>query len=262
MIGLPAIEYFVKNGHITYPQYYEIKMDLKEHEQKKFPDILIEYGIYNERQIAEIMAAYFGVPFFDIEKWAESDETKKELMKDVPLTVAKKYCACIVGWQGRRFVVVTDEPHNFEMMDTLRGFTGHDIVAKMGVPSAILKEIDKVYGVKEPEPPDEDDDEEEEETITIEKAARYFNVGLCKVAEVNPPKKLLKKIPYETAVKYCCFPISDHGDTVYFAADNPTKTETYDALKELVGGKVVFRLAGWKDILKKIDQLYGKDKID
>ena len=264
MNRLPPIEYFVENGYITYPQYYEIKEDIRDHPNKKFPDILTEYNIYNEKQIAEKMAGYWDVPFVDMDSICVSGDAVKIMRTNVSLAVAKKFCACIVEIIGRKSIVVTDDPINFEIIDAFRGLTGGPVSMKMGTRSGVLKAIDKVYGISAREAPDNDGGEcEEEETeITIEKAARYFNVGLCKVNEVDPPKKLLGSVPYETAVKHCCFPISEHGDTVYFAIDNPAKIETYETLKELIGGKVVFRLAGRKDILRKIDRLYGKDSVE
>ncbi len=82
-----------------------------------------------------------------------------------------------------------------------------------------------------------------------------YSSGLLKP---NPHQKLEELIPKEEAVKNLVLPLNKEGDTLTCAISDPLDLDLIDNLKKLTGCQINLVVSTKSDILKSIEEFYGK----
>jgi type IV pilus assembly protein PilB len=108
-------------------------------------ELMLERGLVDKKDLADALSEVTRVPYVD----CEVVEIDTELLKLVPVSVARRCCAIPLFPEGNRLVVAMAEPQNLHMIDELRFLTGMGIIPRMGFRAEIASAIEKWYGVSD-----------------------------------------------------------------------------------------------------------------
>lgn len=118
-----------------------------EEQQKKSNErlekILVTLGFVTDRDITEVLGKQMGVSFVDL----ESFEIDPELARSVPEHLARRYKVIPVGQLNNKLSLAMADPLNVVALDDIRLITGFDIVPMIATEEAILRIIDRQFGV-------------------------------------------------------------------------------------------------------------------
>ncbi|MGN0620596.1 MAG: GspE/PulE family protein [Porcipelethomonas sp.] len=135
-------DYLVSVGLITEEQLMSVLKAQKESNgTKRFGEMIIELGILSEVRFAQALSKKLKVPFMDISNM----EINEEAAKKIPEALAKKYTVIGISIQGKRLIVATDDPINFNILEDIKISTGMEIVPVLATRTAINKAIGKTY---------------------------------------------------------------------------------------------------------------------
>jgi type IV pilus assembly protein PilB len=108
---------------------------------KQLGRILIESGTISETDLVRALAKQVGLDYFDL-----SDSTvDPSAMNLVSETVARRYQAIAVGWEGGKLVVAMADPSNVFALDDIRAITGHEVKTVVASPTELAATIDRYF---------------------------------------------------------------------------------------------------------------------
>lgn len=137
-------DYLVEKNLITQEQLEEVLAKQKESNgTKKFGEIIVENKYLSETQFAKALAGKLHVPYVDLEHF----DIDSEAVKKVPEDLARKHTVIAINIRGRRLIVATDDPYNFNILEDIKVMTGMDTDPVFATHSAITKAIGKSYAM-------------------------------------------------------------------------------------------------------------------
>ncbi|MDE5945974.1 MAG: Flp pilus assembly complex ATPase component TadA [Oscillospiraceae bacterium] len=137
-------DYLVEKNLITQEQLEEVLTKQKESNgAKKFGEIIVESKLLSETQFAKALAGKLHVPYVDLEHF----DIDSEAVKKVPEDLARKHSVIAINIRGRRLIIATDDPYNFNILEDIKVMTGMDTDPVFATHSAITKAIGKCYAM-------------------------------------------------------------------------------------------------------------------
>jgi general secretion pathway protein E/type IV pilus assembly protein PilB len=92
----------------------------------------------------------------------------------------------------------------------------------------------------------------------LELLAGRFHLGVVDLSQVRVAPEVLRLVPRELAARHRLLPFARDGETLRVALGDPWDTDGTDSLAHLLGLSIEPVLAAPSDILRAIDQFYGK----
>lgn len=114
-------------------------------------ELMLERGLVAKSDLVDALAEVSRIPYAD----AVSAQVDPEALKLIPSTVALRFCAMPLNFEGNRLVVAMAEPQNLHAIDELRFLSGTEIVPRIGFRSEIREAINKWYHLETAEIGDE-----------------------------------------------------------------------------------------------------------
>ena len=135
----------VNEAIITEQQKNELLAEMDEGKGITFEKLLVDKGLASEEQVINAISLMLGVMICKVDE-AEFDA---DIAKKINREFAVKNCCIPYQYDPNNYVdlwVVTDDPSNPEVTDTLGQALGCTVIPLIGMRSAILKKIDELYG--------------------------------------------------------------------------------------------------------------------
>lgn len=105
--------------------------------------ILVQLGFVSEKDITEVIGQQMGVAFVDLENM----ELEPEMARSIPEHLAQRYKVIPVAQKDNRLTLAMVDPLNVLAIDDIRLITGFDIEPVIATEEAILKTINRQFGV-------------------------------------------------------------------------------------------------------------------
>jgi type IV pilus assembly protein PilB len=137
-----------ERGHIS-PE--DLATAIKDQQGKvtHLGELMLDRGLVAKQDLGEALAEVTRVPYVD----CDLVEVDPEVLKLIPLAMARRACVFALGLEGQRLTVVLAEPQNLNLLDELRFTTSKQIIARFAFRTEIQTAIDRLYEV----PPAETD---------------------------------------------------------------------------------------------------------
>ncbi|MDE6729350.1 MAG: type II secretion system protein GspE, partial [Oscillospiraceae bacterium] len=107
-------------------------------------DCLEEEKLITEVSLSKALAQKLRVPYVDL----NNIDIDAEAVRKIPERFAKKYTVIAITIQGRRLIVATDDPINFNILEAIKMQTGMDAIPVLATKSAINKAIRNMYSIR------------------------------------------------------------------------------------------------------------------
>jgi len=130
----------VENGKISEVQLMQA-LDKQKNTKKKLGEVLIEEGLITEEEIFEVLRLQLGFN----RVYLDGMVIDEEVIKKVPLAIAKKYTLIPFELNGYVLSVAMEDPLNFFAADDVRITSGCEVQIFLATKSEINKAIDKYY---------------------------------------------------------------------------------------------------------------------
>ncbi len=135
-------EMLIRAGKITEEQL-EKALEVQGNSGNKLGQVLLDLGfIKDENVINEFVAKQLNVGTIKLEDL----ELDPEVVKLIPVDIARKFFVISTIKVGRMLFVATEDPTNLFVLDTLKFVTNCDIQPVMATKTQIIAAIDKYYG--------------------------------------------------------------------------------------------------------------------
>lgn len=134
-------EILVKKGALS-PENLERALSLQKEKGGRIGEILISEKAVSPEEFYKALAEQTGL---ELVVSIADKEIDLELIKNLPITFAKKYQLLPLGVENGHLVVATADPLNFYPLDDLRLLTGMEIMSVVSPPEVILEAINRVY---------------------------------------------------------------------------------------------------------------------
>jgi len=134
-------EMLVKAGKISEEQLAQA-LDLQKRGEEKLGDVLVRMGaISNEEDLSEFVGRQLNIGALRL-----SDiELNPEVVKMIPLDIARKFSVIAVGKIGRTLIVAISDPNNIYVLDAIKFITGCSVQPVISPEKTIQKTIDNYY---------------------------------------------------------------------------------------------------------------------
>jgi type IV pilus assembly protein PilB len=140
--GTPLGALLMREGLLT-----EAQLDAALNDQmrsgKQLGRILIELGTISETDLVRTLAKQVGLEYFDLAN-ASIDSSAVSLFSE---SVARRYQAVAVGWEGERLVVAMADPSNVFALDDIRSITGREVKTVVASPTELAATIERYFRV-------------------------------------------------------------------------------------------------------------------
>jgi type IV pilus assembly protein PilB len=103
--------------------------------------LLIDAALVKETDLVATLASQLGLSFVDLSDYPV-DKAAVSLVSD---SLARRYLALPIGWDGDRLIVAMADPSNVFAIDDIRHLTGHDVQAVVATRASIQSAIDKYH---------------------------------------------------------------------------------------------------------------------
>ncbi len=208
-------DYLVSKGLITEEQLMKVLEKQKESQgSKRFGEVIIELGFISESKFAKSLAQKLKVPYVDL----ANVEIDYEAARKIPESLADKHTVVALNVQGKRLIVATDDPINFNILEDIKVTTGMDIIPVLATKSGIKKAIGKIYQKQKVDSVVEDivqtNEEEEEDDGSKERVESAPIVKLATTIVENAFRADATDIHIEPFKKYTRIRIRVNGDLV------------------------------------------------
>jgi len=130
----------VESGKISEVQLMQA-LDKQKNTKKKLGEVLIEEGLITEEEIFEVLRLQLGFN----RVYLDGMVIDEEVIKKVPLAIAKKYTLIPFELNGYVLSVAMEDPLNFFAADDVRITSGCEVQIFLATKSEINKAIDKYY---------------------------------------------------------------------------------------------------------------------
>lgn len=141
-INLDIGELLTNSGFITDRQLAKAKEKIAQ-TNESLQRILVQLGYVSEKDITEVIGRQMGVDFVDL----DDIELEADLARSIPEHLAQRYKVIPVGQKGNRLTLAMVDPTNVIAIDDIRLITGFDIEPVIATEEAILKAINRQFGV-------------------------------------------------------------------------------------------------------------------
>ncbi|MDQ1533351.1 MAG: type pilus assembly protein PilB [Actinomycetota bacterium] len=140
--GTPLGALLMREGLLT-----EAQLDAALNDQmrsgKQLGRILIELGTISETDLVRTLAKQVGLEYFDLAN-ASIDSSAVSLFSE---SVARRYQAVAVGWEGERLIVAMADPSNVFALDDIRAITGREVKTVVASPTELAATIERYFRV-------------------------------------------------------------------------------------------------------------------
>ena len=116
-------------------------LDMQKNTKKKLGEVLIDEGLITEEEIFEVLRIQLGFN----RVYLDSIVINEEVIKKVPINIAKKYTLIPFELNGFVLSVAMEDPLNFFAADDVRITSGCEVQIFLATKSEINKAIDKYY---------------------------------------------------------------------------------------------------------------------
>jgi type IV pilus assembly protein PilB len=130
----------VDSGKISEVQLMQA-LDMQKNTKKKLGEVLIDEGLITEEEIFEVLRIQLGFN----RVYLDSIVINEEVIKKVPINIAKKYTLIPFELNGFVLSVAMEDPLNFFAADDVRITSGCEVQIFLATKSEINKAIDKYY---------------------------------------------------------------------------------------------------------------------
>lgn len=135
-------ELLIEGGFITDRQLQKSKEKMAQ-SNESLQKILVQMGFVSEKDITEVIGQQMGVDFVDLENM----ELEPEMARSIPEHLAQRYKVIPVAQKDNRLTLAMVDPLNVIAIDDIRLITGFDIEPVISTEEAILKAINRQFGV-------------------------------------------------------------------------------------------------------------------
>ena len=116
-------------------------LQVQEVSGSRLGSILVEMGAVSESTLLQFLSQQYGVPTIDL----STCQVEAELLKLIPLEMAKKYTVVPVRKTGSRLMLAMVDPSNASVLDEIKFHVGVHIVPIVAMESDILAAIRRMY---------------------------------------------------------------------------------------------------------------------
>jgi type IV pilus assembly protein PilB len=103
---------------------------------------LVQMGFVTEEQVTGCLSKQFGVPSVNLVNYG----IDREVIKLIPMEVAKKYLVVPISRVGATLTVAMADPSNVFAIDDIKFMTGFNIEPVVAAEAAVIEAIKKYYG--------------------------------------------------------------------------------------------------------------------
>ena len=103
---------------------------------------LVQMGFVTEEQVTTCLSRQFGVPSVNLANYG----IDREVIKLIPMEVAKKYLIMPISRVGMTLTVAMADPSNVFAIDDIKFMTGYNIEAVVAAEAGVIDAIKKNYG--------------------------------------------------------------------------------------------------------------------
>jgi type IV pilus assembly protein PilB len=103
---------------------------------------LVQMGFVTEEQVTTCLSRQFGVPSVNLANYG----IDREVIKLIPMEVAKKYLVMPISRVGMTLTVAMADPSNVFAIDDIKFMTGYNIEAVVAAEAGVIDSIKKHYG--------------------------------------------------------------------------------------------------------------------
>ncbi len=111
--------------------------------QEALPKILVGMGFVTEKDITEVVGKQMGVKYIDL----DTVDLDPEMARSIPEHLAQRYKVIPVSQKENKLILAMVDPLNVIAIDDIRLITGFDIEPVIATEDAILKAINRQFGV-------------------------------------------------------------------------------------------------------------------
>jgi type IV pilus assembly protein PilB len=142
--------------------------------------VLLEQGFLSEEDLSRVVAEATGLEFVDLDDY-QLDPTATATVSD---SMARRYHALPVSWDGDTLVVAMADPSNVVAVDDIRSITRADVRVVVATPGGITKAIDKSHRV----------DADVEETTSLALDSAEDEEDLARLREVTEDAPIVRLV--------------------------------------------------------------------
>ena len=113
--------------------------------QQMLGHVLVEKGLVSESDLVSVLAAQVGFEFVDLGEY-RVDPSAVHLVNE---SMARRYAAMPVAWDGKRLVVAMADPSNVFAVDDIRTVTKKDVKVVVATRASILDAIGRYHRMDE-----------------------------------------------------------------------------------------------------------------
>jgi type IV pilus assembly protein PilB len=103
---------------------------------------LVQMGFVTEEQVTGCLSRQFGVPSVNLANYG----IDREVVKLIPMEVAKKYLVMPISRVGMTLTVAMADPSNVFAIDDIKFMTGYNIEAVVAAEAGVIDAIKRCYG--------------------------------------------------------------------------------------------------------------------
>jgi type IV pilus assembly protein PilB len=103
---------------------------------------LVQMGFVSEDQVTGCLSRQFGVPSVQLANYG----IDREVIKLIPMEVAKKYLVVPISRVGMTLTVAMSDPSNVFAIDDIKFMTGYNIEPVVAAEAGVIEAIKKYYG--------------------------------------------------------------------------------------------------------------------
>ncbi len=132
----------VEDGLITERQFQKA-LDQANKVNESVQKILVGMGFVTEKDITEVIGKQMGVDFVDLDDF----DLDPELSRSIPEHLAQRYKVIPIAQKDNKLTLAMVDPLNVIAIDDIRLITGFDIEPVISTEDAIMKAINRQFGV-------------------------------------------------------------------------------------------------------------------
>jgi type IV pilus assembly protein PilB len=140
--GTPLGALLMREGLLTEAQL-DAALATQAKSGRKLGRILIESGTISETDLVRALAKQVGLEYFDLAN-GSIDSSAVSLVSE---TVARRYQALGIGWEGDRLIVAMADPSNVFALDDIRSITGHEVKTVVASPTELAAALERYYRI-------------------------------------------------------------------------------------------------------------------
>src|SRR5512147_1793236 len=103
---------------------------------------LVQMGFVTEEQVTGCLSRQFGVPSVNLNNYG----IDREVIKLIPMEVAKKYLVVPISRVGMTLTVAMADPSNVFAIDDIKFMTGYNIEPVVAAEAGVIEAIKRCYG--------------------------------------------------------------------------------------------------------------------